>query len=118
MYTSTLTTLLAAAALMASASAAPSTRRAGTLIGQVDGGTGPQPLTLLNNPDSLAFGFNLKTIEITLSGASCALFTGRAGNDANGNVACDSSTHVADVFSGDGTKDVSNLNITCVFCSF
>ena len=131
MYTSTITTLLAMA-LVAGASATPapkdtrqisnrravSARQTPTVIGLVNGGTGDQPLTVVNNPDSIGFGFVPTSFTITLSGASCGLFTGRAGNDANGNVACDLNTHVADVFFGDGTKDVSGLAIQCAFCSF
>jgi hypothetical protein len=131
MHASTITALLAAA-LMASASATPapkdtrhisnrravSARQASTVIGEIGTLTGDQPLTVANNPDSIGFGFVLQTIQITLSGASCSLFTGRIGNDANGNIACDLNTHVADVFFGDAPKDVSNLNIQCAFCSF
>lgn len=131
MYASTITVLLAAA-LMAGASVTPapkdtrqisnrravSVRQTATVIGEVDGGAGEQPLTISNNPDSIGFGFNPKTIQITLSGASCSLFTGRIGNDANGNIACDLNTHVADIFFGDAPKDVSNLTIQCAFCSF
>lgn len=132
MYASTITALLAAA-LMAGASAttsapkdtrqisnrrAVSTRQTSTVIGEIDGGTGNQPLTIVNNPDSIGFGFVPKTIQITLSGASCSLFTGRIGNDANGNIACDLNTHVADVFFGDAPKDISALAIQCAFCSF
>ncbi|USP76429.1 hypothetical protein yc1106_03703 [Curvularia clavata] len=131
MYCSKITTLLTAALLAgASAATAPkdtrqisnrrtvSARQTGTVIGEIDGGAGEQPLTILNNPDSIAFGFVPKTIQITLSGASCSLFTGRIGNDANGNVACDLNTHVVDIFFGDAPKDVSNLEIECAFCSF
>jgi hypothetical protein len=131
MYASTITALLAAA-LMAGASAAPapkdtrqisnrravSVRRTRTVIGEVNSGTGEQPLTVFNNPDSIGFGFVPQTIQITLSGASCSLFTGRIGNDANGNIACDLNTHVADIFFGDAPKDVSDLGIECAFCSF
>jgi hypothetical protein len=128
MYTSTITALLAAA-LMAGASAAPapkdtrqisnrravSAQRTSTVISEVDG---EQPLTVFNNPDSIGFGFVPHTFQITLSGASCSLFTTRISNDANGNIACNLNTHVADIFFGDAPKDVSDLGIACAFCSF
>ncbi|OAK98528.1 hypothetical protein IQ06DRAFT_295823 [Phaeosphaeriaceae sp. SRC1lsM3a] len=131
MYASIIIALLAAA-LTAGASATPapmdtrqisnrravSARRAGTVIGEVDAGSGEQPLTVFNNPDSIGFGFVPRTVQITRSGASCGLFTGRIGNDANGNIACDLKTHVADIFSGDAPKDISDLGIECAFCSF
>lgn len=60
------------------------TRINNVIVGRVQpvGGGRLQNSFMNFNPDSIAFGFNVAAIEITLPGTTCSVFSRRIGNDA------------------------------------